>query len=304
MSKVDLDIDNYDLEDILNLFKIPANFTEDHLKNAKQVVLKTHPDKSKLPPEYFIFYSKAYKMLYSIWEFKKSATTEKIDTYNTDYASVTYNEEQKKEILDDFFTSNKKKFKNTTDFNKWFNKQFEKNKLESEGDAKGYEQWLRSDDPGDSFSETVTMANMGQAMDQKKAQIRALIVHQDVQEITSNTNASDLINNAPNSYDSGMFSQLSFQDLHKAHTQSVIPVTEEDYHSKQKFNSVNEYSTFRAKQDTTPLSEQQALQYLQNRTRTDDEKATKRAYQLAKEAEIIKKREQDFWSSIQLLKNK
>ena len=304
MSKVDLNIDNYDLEDILNLFKIPANFTEDHLKTAKQVVLKTHPDKSKLPPEYFIFYSKAYKMLYSIWEFKKSATTEKIDTYNTDYASVTYNEEQKKEILDDFFTSNKKKFKNTTDFNKWFNKQFEKNKLESEGDAKGYEQWLRSDDPGDSFSETVTMANMGQAMDQKKAQIRALIVHQDVQEITSNTNASDLINNAPNSYDSGMFSQLSFQDLHKAHTQSVIPVTEEDYHSKQKFNSVNEYSTFRAKQDTKPLSEQQALQYLQNRTRTDDEKATKRAYQLAKEAEIIKKREQDFWSSIQLLKNK
>ena len=304
MSKVDLNIDNYDLEDILNLFKIPANFTEDHLKTAKQVVLKTHPDKSKLAPEYFIFYSKAYKMLYSIWEFKKSATTEKIDTYNTDYASVTYNEEQKKEILDDFFTSNKKKFKNTKDFNKWFNTQFEKNKLESEGDAKGYEQWLRSDEPGDSFSEPVTMANMGQAMDQKKAQIRALIVHQDVQEITSNTTASDLINNAPNSYDSGMFSQLSFQDLHKAHTQSVIPVTEEDYHSKQKFNSVNEYSTFRAKQDTTPLSEQQALQYLQNRTRTDDEKATKRAYQLAKEAEIIKKREQDFWSSIQLLKNK
>ena len=304
MSKVDLNIDNYDLEDILNLFKIPANFTEDHLKTAKQVVLKTHPDKSRLAPEYFIFYSKAYKMLYSIWEFKKSATTEKIDTYNTDYASVTYNEEQKKEILDDFFTSNKKKFKNTKDFNKWFNMQFEKNKLESEGDAKGYEQWLRSDEPEDSFSEPVTMANMGQAMDQKKAQIRALIVHQDVQEITSNTNASDLINNAPNSYDSGMFSQLSFQDLHKAHTQSVIPVTEDDYHSKQKFNSVNEYSTFRAKQDTKPLSEQQALQYLQNRTRTDDEKATKRAYQLAKEAEIIKKREQDFWSSIQLLKNK
>ena len=37
---VDLDINNYNLEDILNLFKIPVNFDEQDLKRAKQVVLK------------------------------------------------------------------------------------------------------------------------------------------------------------------------------------------------------------------------------------------------------------------------
>ena len=55
---VDLDINNYNLQDILSLFKIPVNFDERDLKKAKQIVLKTHPDKSKLPAEYFLFYSK------------------------------------------------------------------------------------------------------------------------------------------------------------------------------------------------------------------------------------------------------
>lgn len=300
---VDLDINNYDLEDILNLFKVPPNFDESHLKMAKQVVLKTHPDKSGLKPDYFIFYSKAYKMLYSIWEFKKSATTDSIDNYNTEYESVTYNEEQKKELLDEFFTSNKKKFKNTKDFNSWFNDQFEKNKLEQEGDAKGYEDWLRGED--EPASKVRNIGEMAEQIDRKKAELRSLIVRQDVQDITSHSSAgTNIINSVPGSYDSDLFSQLSYQDLHKAHTQSVIPVTEEDYREKQQFGSVNEFISHRSQQDVKPLSEQQALQYLKNRTHSEDTMATKRAYQLAKEAEIVKKREQDFWSSIQLIKNR
>ena len=36
---VDLNIDNYDLHDVLNLFRIPQNFNEEDLKMAKQIVL-------------------------------------------------------------------------------------------------------------------------------------------------------------------------------------------------------------------------------------------------------------------------
>jgi len=304
-TKVDLNIENYNLDDILRLFKIPKNFSETHLKQAKQIVLKTHPDKSHLHPDYFLFYSKAYKMLYSIWEYKKSATTEKIDNYNTDYQSVTFQEEEKKELLNEFFQKNKKQFRNTRDFNRWFNREFEKNKLTAEGEAKGYEDWLRADDdPDPILQKQITMANMGEIMEQKKSQIRALVVRQDVQELVSTTSASHVVQDVPSNYDSDLFSSLAYQDLHKAHTQSVIPVTEEDYHAKQKFSSMHEYRNYRAQQDTTPLSEQQAMQYLNNRTRTEDDMATRRAYQLAKEAEIVKKREQDFWAGIQRLKDK
>jgi len=52
----DLDISHYNLDDILNLFHIPMNFDENNLKMAKSIVLKTHPDKSKLDPKYFLFY--------------------------------------------------------------------------------------------------------------------------------------------------------------------------------------------------------------------------------------------------------
>jgi len=48
----DLDIDNYSMDDILNLFKI-SNFDEMEMKRAKKMVLMIHPDKSHLPSEYF-----------------------------------------------------------------------------------------------------------------------------------------------------------------------------------------------------------------------------------------------------------
>ena len=59
MNELDLNIQNYDLDDILNLFKLERNFDELQLKNAKKVVLMTHPDKSRLANEYFIFFAKA-----------------------------------------------------------------------------------------------------------------------------------------------------------------------------------------------------------------------------------------------------
>ena len=36
--ELDLDIENYELNDILNLFKVPVDFDESHLKNAKKKI--------------------------------------------------------------------------------------------------------------------------------------------------------------------------------------------------------------------------------------------------------------------------
>ena len=69
MENLDLNIHNYNLEDIANLFHIPTHFTKEDLKNAKKIVLKTHPDKTRLDKKYFLFFSKAYKILFSIYEF-------------------------------------------------------------------------------------------------------------------------------------------------------------------------------------------------------------------------------------------
>ena len=304
VAKVDLNIDNYQLDDVLNLFRIPVDFNETDLKRAKQIVLKTHPDKSNLDPEYFRFYSKAYKMLYTIWEFRKRGDIDN-DNKNTEYSNDIADEE-KRVLLDKFFETNSKlKSNKSKDFNKWFNEQFDKNKLYNEGEQKGYENWLRSDEDMDTTSTNVTMSTMAQEFDKKKSQMRSLIVREEVMDFSSRgMNGCDLSTDAPGSFNSDMFSSLPYQDLHQAHTESVIPVTDEDYENKQKFNNVNEFVSYRNTQDTKPLSEMQALEYLNNRNKKDDEMATSRAYQLAKQTELSRQKNNEFWSGLMLLHNK
>jgi hypothetical protein len=303
-ANLDLDINNYNLQDILSLFRIPINFNEEDLKSAKQVVLKTHPDKSKLPSEYFLFYSKAYKMLYSVWEFKKRGDVDSKKSKNTEYSN--YSDEDKTVLLDNFFESNEK-FKKSGNFNRWFNEQFERNKLSNESEEKGYGDWLKTDEDIEQ-EKNISMATMKQEFDKKKTMARSLIVREDVQELWSNNSFSgssaELTNDAPQTYDSGLFSGLGFQDLYKAHTETVIPVTEEDYEQTRKFGNVNEYVSYRNKQDTKPLSEQQAQQYLNQKNSREEEKAVRRAYELAKQTELAKQKNQEFWSGIQLLQNK
>jgi hypothetical protein len=300
--ELDLDINNYNLDDILNLFKIPTNFDEQDLKRAKQVVLKTHPDKSRLPADYFRFYSKAYKMLYSVWDFRKRGDVDSKNPKNTEYTN--FSDKEKNVLLDQFFESNDK-FKNSHKFNDWFNKEFEKNKLSNEAEIKGYGDWLKTDEDIEPIK-NVSMATMKHEFDKKKSQARSLILREDVQDFWSNNSisASELSNESPETYDSGLFSGLGFQDLYKAHTETVIPVTEEDYEKRQKFKNVNEYMSYRNKQDTKPLSEQQALEYLNQKNEKEEEKSVRRAYELAKQTELAKQKNQDFWSGLQLLHNK
>ena len=71
MDELDLNIDNYSLDDILNLFKLDINFDKDDMLNAKKIVLQVHPDKSRLDKEYFLFFKKAYSLLYKVYNNEK-----------------------------------------------------------------------------------------------------------------------------------------------------------------------------------------------------------------------------------------
>lgn len=296
---VDLDINNYELNDILALFKIPVDFSEADLKNAKKMVLKMHPDKSKLSPDYFRFYSKAYKMLFSIWEFRKKDIAN--DNPNTEFTN--YNDEEKTDLLDNFT----KNFKNKTEFNKWFNVQFEKNKLCSETEEKGYSEWLKSDENIDN-PKNVTMATMREEFDTRKSKMRSLILKEDIQEFGGGgkmqMGGTELSGDAPETFDSGMFSNLGFQDLYKAHVETLIPVTDEDYNIKPKFKNVNEYVSYRNGQDTNPLSENESMNYIQQKNKKEEEQSVRRAYELAKQTELAQQKNQSFWTNILLLNNK
>ena len=40
-------------------------------------------------------------------------------------------------------------------------------------------------------------------------------------------------------YSSDIFSKLQYEDLKKAHTETVVPVTREDFENKERFNTFN-----------------------------------------------------------------
>lgn len=298
MEDLDLDISHYQLDDILRLFKLTCDFDEEDLKNAKKIVLRTHPDKSNLKHEYFLFFSKAYKTLYQVYLFKNKSIHKKIHTLEPEDGS-----EEKNSALNSFFEKNKT-LKKPTHFNKWFNEQFEKNKMSLESDAKGYGEWLKSDEDLEDEIHNVSKATMMEEFNKKKQKVRSLVVYKDINDMYyNNINSSNLTGQAPEEFSSDVFSSLPYQDLRQAHKESVIPVTDEDYINTRKFNSVTEYTNYRSSQDTAPLSESQAMEFLKNKNMMSDKDSNMRAYELAKQTEEVKRTNKNFWGNIKSIQN-
>ena len=68
----------------------------------------------------------------------------------------------------------------------------------------------------------------------------------------------------------------------------------------QMFANINDYTTHRNQQthQLKPLSEQQAIEYLNKRSQLDENHATKRAYELAKQTELAQQKNQTFWGGL------
>jgi len=291
---MDLNIDNYNLEDLLHLFKLPLNFEEGDLKVAKQKVLKTHPDKSGLPTEYFLFYSKAYKIVYSLFVFKNKSN--KQTTYSVGNESVEDDYESKERLLTRFFEQNKVFKEDPTKFNKWFNAQFDQCKLSLE-DADGYGDWLKTDD--DLY--TAETGTMKEQMDKHKRHTKSMIVYNGIMDASLPFSGEILGEPNGGNFSSSMFSNLSFQDIKQAHTESVIPITDDDYVAVRKFESVDEYKRHRETTLSSARTENTTTHndLLHQSIKMEDEISTQRAYYYAKQQVEIGHKNALFWSKLQ-----
>ncbi len=295
MENLDLNIHNYDLNDLINLFRLPFHFKEEHLKDAKKIVLKTHPDKSGLDKEYFLFFSQAYKYLLKIHQLRQSSTTT-----NTEYDKDELWSNEHSVLID-----GKIKTMSQEDYADWFNSTFEKMRLKDESEETGYGDWLKSDD--DLVSETVTTTNqMNEYIQNKKKELRALVVHNDFQDMnTSNGGQFDLVREIPGNYGSSMFDKLQFEDVRKAHCESVIPVTEEDFHNRKKYTNIDELNRERT-QDMVQNSDRWLSSHesmLKNAHSQDEDINIQRAYKLMNQDETIRENHEKFWSDMKRIKN-
>jgi hypothetical protein len=94
-----------------------------------------------------------------------------------------------------------------------------------------------------------------------------------------------------------------YTDLRQAYAESVIPVTEEDFHKKQQFRNVEEYQRHRSVVDLTPLNKEEAMRELFFQEKKDNDESAALAFYYAQQSEKAKKQSDDFWSGLKQLTN-
>lgn len=258
---LDLDLDNYDLNDLLHLFQIPYPFDVNDLRAAKKIVMRTHPDKSGLPKEYFLFFAQAFKLIHGLHS--NSNRSENIEYLLDDSAEETA-----------LF----KPFMESADFNTKFNELFEQHRIQ-QSDDEGHGEWLRSTD-----NITNVVANNQTAMNEHiEERQRALCVRETVRSVGDEI-LSNLDPNTPSHYGGTLFSKLAYEDVRRAHTETVVPVSKSD---RPAFANMEELRQHRDQTDTTPFDESTAYRTLHDIKECEDRVDIQRAYRLAKQDQNV-----------------
>ena len=265
MDQIDLEIDNYNLSEILALFKIPMDFDSQHLKQCKKQVIQMHPDKSGLPKEYFLFFNKAYKILYTIYKFKHS---EYDNTNNLNYKDLLNEDDKKamKQVIDNFT--------NDKNFLQKFNKLFEQINIKTEFEEKGYAEWFKTSNAIEIDSHS---NNRNEAIENYKEN---QIIKREIIKDTEANSYTNIELSALENYGSNIFSSFQYEDLRKAHEESLIPVTASD--KQNNYKNVNELQKERSEVIAMPSMED-SREILYNNKNIDEEMSTIRAYKLAKQ---------------------
>lgn len=272
-----LDVNMYSLKEILELFHLDYDISMEDLKRAKRQVVSTHPDKSKLSSEYFLFFKKAFDIVVQFYNNQHKQDAD-ISNTSTIYSTDGYKNENK------HTTNNMQKLVRNmgeTKFNNQFNQLFEKNMVTKPDNDKN--EWFRSENEVYEINEKVNAGNMGQVIDKVRSNQQALVKHSDVQVLYSNNNTNNNFHGdeEDESYVvSDPFSKLKFDDLRKVHKdQTVLNVSERDYENVKKYSSVDHFMRERGSQSLTPLEKQQAEQLLQQQDRTYRERMMHKQYE-------------------------
>ena len=276
-----LDINTYSLEEIFGLFDLNYNLTENSMRAAKKKVLMIHPDKSRLPANYFLFYKQAYEVVLNIYKQKSKTNGEAPKQYNPNieqHATIGNNEQANMDA------NISKKFSNSK-----FNELYDQNMVRKT-DTSRFD-WFKRDEPEiDDFSKRqVNPKNMGSELEAIKQKQAALQVYKGVQEMQSGGGTSYFEDDGEsNEYVAcDVFSKLKFDDLRKVHKdQTVFAVSEADFNKRPQYKTVDQF--VRERGESAPLSKTEAAQLLEKQQKEKEQMIMNkqhRDYMLQKEYE-------------------
>ena len=279
-----LDINTYSLEEIMGLLDLDFNLTEESMRRAKKKVLMAHPDKSKLPQEYFLFYKQAYDIVLNIFKQKVRASSASSTVYNpNEVHRNTLGTNSQIELSD----SHVKKVSNNQ-----FNELYEKNVAKKVDNAK-YE-WFKNEGADVFSGKNINPKNMGSELEAFKQRQSSMIVYRGVQELQSSNSGTSYFDDedeTSNDYVScDIFGKLKFDDLRKVHKdQTVLAVSESELNQRKQYNSVDQFVRDRNQASNGASMTKQEAENVLERQRRDKERLIMqrqhRDYMLQKEYE-------------------
>lgn len=233
-----LEINDYTLDDILKLFSLTniSSIKPSDMKTARKTVLMIHPDKSGLPKEYFQFFVKAYEQLSNVVDYSNRSSQcpssymekqRRVDVELEDDKGFG-NALMKAKVISKYHTVGEGWYKWKKDFDKWFEKHGE---LSADND--GYEEFMKS--TADLLPEDATEAQARSFMEQRKTHLGALVTRETITGIDSWNKFGS----------SASLGGQGGEDLRRAYTETVVPVTDEDFQNMPKYTSVDEYKRMR-----------------------------------------------------------
>ena len=272
---MDLNIDNYGFDDILKLFKLPYHYSEKDMKLAKKIVLKTHPDRSGLDKDYFLFFTKAYKLLYKVFVFRAKVSIKQRDDKDYDAEDVEEFETENGELIDQI-----KKSKN---FNKVFNELFTNMNMVEEDN--GYGDWLKNDNCIE-LPKCKTPKDMAGILSAHR-ETMSLVKH-DIQDFYTSSGCHSL--DGVESYGSELFSKFQYDDLKSAH--DIIHIPESNNMKRRSYDAELQERN----KVTVPIEKKTAENMIKQQMLIADKEANQRAFKLAQQTTKNEGKQSIWWS--------
>lgn len=258
----------YSFKEVLDLFDLNDNFDTEDLKRAKKKVLMIHPDKSNLPSEYFLFYKKAYEIIYHFFE-ENVKQSKAVPTEKMEYNALNTSEQMKSQINESIST-----MKNG-EFNKKFNEVFDKNMSRP---IENKNEWFQKNEA--LYEESASSkGNIGEAMNRIREQNSGLVRYNGVQ--TLNRGGTNLYDDDSNSYIScDPFSKLKFDDLRKVHKdETIFSVNENDINNMKTYSTMENLKQDRERQTLTPMEKMEAEKVMNFRRKEKEDWIREKQYE-------------------------
>jgi len=273
--KFDFNLENYSIEDIYRLFDldIKKRLGVEELKKAKQIMVRMHPDKSKLPKEYFLFFNKAYNVLVQITECNQTNRKHTPgDTYTID---EYYNAELHQYIK-----------KNKDEINSTFNSKFEKINADLSPEVQnGYGSWLRGTTD---HSSTISLedhakvfTNYKEKHNYKPTDNAVTILTPEV--VHGGIGYSMLVDDSME-YSSGLFNSLQYTDLKKSYTNTLFDISSDTFQIGDKPQTMEQMAKLR-QVTVSPILIGDSKSILKEKENIEKDVSTHRAYILCKQLE-------------------